>query len=111
TDDNRHLINKANIAKMKKTAYVINCSRGGLINEADVAEACRSGQLGGYAGDVLEHEPMKAPHPFQGIDNILITPHVASRTFESVERQAVMATENLLRVLRSEPALAQANEF
>jgi len=58
---------------------------------------------------VLEHEPMRTPHVFQEIENIIITPHVASRTFESVERQAVMATENLLRALKGEKPLAQAN--
>jgi len=60
---------------------------------------------------VLEHEPMQTPHPFQNIDNIIITPHIASRTFESVERQALLATENLLRVLAGEKPLAQANAW
>jgi D-3-phosphoglycerate dehydrogenase / 2-oxoglutarate reductase len=111
TDENRRFINKERIALMKDGAIMLNCARGGLIDETDVAKACRFGKLGGYGADVLDHEPMQPGHPFQAIDNVIITPHVASRTFESVERQAVMATQNLLRVLRGEPPLAQANEF
>ncbi|MEX0655495.1 MAG: phosphoglycerate dehydrogenase [Phycisphaeraceae bacterium] len=111
TPENREFINKTRIATMKDGAMVINCSRGGLVNEADVAEACKSGKLLGYGADVLEIEPMQTPHPFQDVDNIIVTPHIGSRTFESVERQAVMATENLLRLLNGEKPLAQANEF
>src|SRR3954470_7641620 len=98
-ENNRHFINKTRIAGMKKGAIVINTARGGLVNEADVAEACKSGQLGGYAADVLEHEPQKPGHPFVEIDNIIVTPHVASRTFESVERQAMRATLNIVNFL------------
>src|SRR5438552_9874087 len=92
-DSNRGFINKARIAAMKKGAIVINTARGGLALEADIAEACKTGQLGGYAADVLDHEPPAPGHPFNEIDNIIITPHVASRTFESVERQAMRATQ------------------
>ena len=111
SDENRRFINRQLIAKMRNGAMVINCSRGGLVNEQDIAKACTEGRLGGYAADVLEHEPMQTPHPFQNIDNIIITPHIASRTFESVERQAMLATENLLRVLAGEKPLAQANAW
>jgi len=110
-ENNRGFINKTRIATMKKGAVVINTARGGLVNEADVAEACRSGKLGGYAADVLEHEPLKPPHPFMEIDNIVITPHVASRTFESVERQAMRATLNLVNYLNGEKDYIQANQF
>ncbi len=111
TDENRNYFNKERIALMKDKAMVVNCSRGGLVHEQDMADACRSGKLYGYATDVLEVEPMKTPHPYQGVANILITPHVASRTNESVERQAMMSTENLLRVLAGQKPLAQANSF
>jgi len=111
SEENRQFINRARIARMKEGAMVVNCSRGGLVHEADVAEACLSGRLAGYAADVLEHEPIQAPHPFQDVENIIITPHIASRTFESVERQAVMATENILRLLAGDQPLAQANRI
>jgi D-3-phosphoglycerate dehydrogenase / 2-oxoglutarate reductase len=110
-DNNRGFINKLRIAGMKKGAVVINTARGGLVNEADVAEACKSGQLGGYAGDVLDHEPQKPDHPFKDIDNIIITPHVGSRTFESVERQAMRATLNIVNYLNGDQDFIQANKF
>jgi D-3-phosphoglycerate dehydrogenase len=110
-DENRHFINKARIAKMKKGAIIINTARGGLINEQDVADACKSGQLGGYGADVLEEEPQKPGHPFVEIDNIIITPHVGSRTFESVERQAMRATLNIVNFLNGEKDYIQANKF
>jgi len=108
TDENRHFINRERLARMKEGAMIINCARGGLVNEPDVAQACATGKVS-YGADVLEHEPIQPPHPFQSSDNVIITPHIASRTFESVERQAVMATENLLRVLKGDQPLAQAN--
>lgn len=111
TAENREFINTARINTMKEGAMVVDCARGGLVNEADIAAACKAGRLYGYGTDVLEHEPIKAPHPFQDVDNIIVTPHIASRTFESVERQALMSTENLLRVLKGEKPLAQANSF
>jgi len=110
-DENREWFNKERLATMRKGAYIVNCARGGLVHEEDIAASCKSGHLGGYATDVLEVEPMKVPHPFQGVANIIVTPHVGSRTFESVERQALMSTENLLRVLSGQAPLAQANSW
>ncbi len=110
-DTNRGYINKDRIELMKKGALLINTARGGLVNEGDIADACRTGRLGGYGGDVLDHEPIKAPHPFQEIDNILITPHVGSRTFESVERQAMRATQNIVNFLKGDKDYIQANKF
>ena len=110
-DSNRGFINKTRIAAMRKGAIVINTARGGLVVEGDVAEACKSGQLGGYGADVLDHEPPAPGHPFNDIDNILITPHVGSRTFESVERQAMRATLNIVNYLNGEKDYIQANSF
>jgi D-3-phosphoglycerate dehydrogenase len=110
-DNNRGFINKLRIAGMKKGAVIINTARGGLVNEADVAEACKSGQLAGYAADVLDHEPQRPDHPFKDIDNIIITPHVGSRTFESVERQAMRATMNIVNYLNHDQDFIQANKF
>jgi D-3-phosphoglycerate dehydrogenase len=110
-DSTRGLINKTRIAAMKKGAIVINTARGGLVVEQDIADACKSGQLGGYGADVLEHEPIQPPHPFMEIDNIIVTPHVGSRTFESVERQAMRATLNIVNYLNGEKDYIQANKF
>ncbi len=111
TDANRRMINKDFIAKMRNKAMIINTARGGLVHEADIAQACKEGKLWGYGTDVLEHEPIQAPHPFQGVDNIVVTPHVGSRTFESVERQAVRATLNLVNFLKGDKDYIQANKL
>lgn len=111
SDENRGFINKAFIGKLKKGAVIINTARGGLVNEQDVAEACKSGQLGGYGADVLEEEPQKAGHPFAALDNVVITPHVGSRTFESVERQALRAVQNIVEFLKGGKDYIQSNKF
>jgi len=111
SDDNRGFVNKAFIAKLKKTAVIINTARGGLVNEPDIAAACKAGLLGGYGTDVLDVEPQKAPHVFQDVDNIIVTPHVGSRTFESVERQALRAVTNIVEFLKGGKDFIQANEF
>jgi D-3-phosphoglycerate dehydrogenase len=110
-DTNRGMFNKDLLSKMKKGAYLINTARGGLVVENDIAEACRSGHLGGYATDVLDKEPPAPDHPFQEIDNIIVTPHVGSRTFESVERQAMRAVMNLVNFLTGNEDYIQANKF
>jgi D-3-phosphoglycerate dehydrogenase len=110
-DTNRGFINAARIAKMKDGAIIINTARGGLVNEADIVAACKSGKLGGYGTDVLDIEPQKAPHPFMEVDNILVTPHVGSRTFESVERQALRAAHNCINFLKGNSDYIQFNKF
>ena len=111
TDETAGIINKDSIATMRDGAVVINTARGGLVMEEDIAEACKSGKLAGYGTDVLGHEPMQTPHPFQGIDNIVVTPHVGSRTRESVARQAMRATNNLINFLEGKDDFIQANKF
>jgi len=108
---NRGFINKQRLALMKKGAMLINTARGGLVVEGDVAEACKSGHLLGYGTDVLDKEPQPSDHIFKDIDNIIVTPHVGSRTFESVERQAMRATLNLVNYLKGDKDYIQANSF
>jgi D-3-phosphoglycerate dehydrogenase / 2-oxoglutarate reductase len=105
------LVNKNTLALMKDGAILINTARGGLVVEKDVAEACKTGKLRGYGADVLEHEPIKAPHPFMQLDNVIITPHVGSRTNESVERQGLRAAHNLVNFLTGNPDYIQSNKF
>lgn len=110
-DQTRGMINKKTIELMKPQAMLINTARGALVNEADVAEACKSGKLWGYATDVLEMEPIQAPHIFQSIDNILMTPHIGSRTYESVVRQGVRAALNIVNFLKGDKDYVQANKW
>jgi D-3-phosphoglycerate dehydrogenase len=111
TPQTRGMINRASIALMKRGALLINTARGGLVVEEDVADASRSGQLGGYATDVLDAEPIRAPHVFQELDNVIVTPHVGSRTRESVERQGLRAATNLVNHLTGDGDFVQANAF
>lgn len=111
TEQTAGFIRQETLALMRKGSILINTARGGLVVEEDVAEACRSGRLMGYGTDVLNDEPIRAPHPFQNVDNIFVTPHIGSRTFESVERQALRATLNLLHFFQGNPDYIQANPF
>jgi D-3-phosphoglycerate dehydrogenase len=111
TPENRYFINRDRLSLMKPTAYLINCARGGLVNTADLLEALRKGRIAGYAADVLEQEPPDPHDPLitSGLENIVLTPHIGSRTYESVVRQATMAVKNLVAVLRGERPLTRAN--
>src|ERR1043166_4200424 len=111
TEENKEFVNAARLGIMKKGSYLVNCARGGLIREADVAAALKSGQLGGYGGGVVEPEPLQQTNTPPRPPPVLLTPHVASRTYESVERQATMAAENLIRVLNGQAPHAQANKL
>ena len=104
TPENRCFINRERLAIMKPSAYLINCARGGLVNTADLLEALRKGEIAGYAADVLDREPPQPDDPLimSGLENVILTPHIGSRTYESVARQATMAICNLVAVLKGE---------
>ena len=104
TPDNRGWLNAAMLAQCKDGVYIVNPSRGGLIVEPDMAEACRSGKVAGYAADVVEPEPIAADNPLIGLDNVVLTPHIGSRTHESVVRQATKSVANLIAVLEGRHA-------
>jgi D-3-phosphoglycerate dehydrogenase len=111
SDETRGMINKHTLALMKDGTILINTARGGLVVEEDVAAACTSGKLRGYGTDVVGHEPIEPNHPFIKIDNIIVTPHVGSRTLESVQRQGVRAAANLVNFLKGDSDFVQANKF
>ena len=109
TPETRGLICAANIAKMKPGVVIVNCARGEVVNTADLVVALKSGRVAGYGADVLDQEPPPADHPLLNLPNVVITPHVASRTYESVLRQATCAVKNLLRAMNGEKPIAQVN--
>lgn len=111
TEETRNLLSRERLASMKKGSFIINCARGELIDIPALIEALNNKHLGGYAADVMEEEPPPKNHPLFKTPNVIITPHIGSRTFENVVRQATMSVENLIRVLNGEKALAQANSF
>ena len=105
------MINAAKIAEMRDNVTVINCARGELVDTADMLAALQSGKVGGYGTDVLDSEPPPADHPLLGAPNCIVTSHIASRTHESVGRQAGMATSNLIKFLNGGDGYVQANKF
>jgi D-3-phosphoglycerate dehydrogenase len=109
TPETRDLIGAKNIAKMKKGVLILNCARGEIVNTADMVAALKSGQIGGYGTDVLDQEPPPADHPLLKLPNCIVTPHIASRTHESVVRQALASVRNLLLAAKGEKPLAQVN--
>ncbi|MDR2452598.1 MAG: phosphoglycerate dehydrogenase [Candidatus Accumulibacter sp.] len=111
TRETREMVNAASLERFKPGALLINCGRGELVATTAVAAALQSGRLGGYGADVLDAEPPPPDHPLLSAPRCIVTPHIGSRTYESVERQAGMALENLLLFLDGKAPLAQANPF
>jgi D-3-phosphoglycerate dehydrogenase len=109
TPETRRLVRDESIGRMKPGVIILNCARGEIVDTADMAAALASGRVAGYGTDVLDEEPPPADHPLLGLPTCIVTPHVGSRTSESVERQAVAAVTNLMRAMRGEPPLAQVN--
>ena len=110
SNETRNMINQSSIAKMKKGVIVLNCARGEIVNTNDMVDALHAGSVGGYGTDVLNVEPPPVDHPLLKAPNTVITPHIGSRTYESVERQATMAAKNLILALEGKKPLAQAND-
>lgn len=109
TPETRDMLSAKNIAKMKKGVLILNCARGEIVHTADIVEALKSGQVGGYGTDVLDEEPPRADHPLLKLPNVVCTPHVGSRTYESVVRQATAAVKNLILAVNGDKPLAQVN--
>jgi glycerate dehydrogenase len=97
------MINRETIAFMKPGALLINTSRGGVLNERDVAEALTDGRLGGAGLDVLSREPPKPDNPLLSAPNCVITPHIAWATLEARTRLIRVLEENLAAFLAGTP--------
>jgi len=97
-----HLINADRLALMKKTAYLVNTSRGPVIDEVALVAALKGGVIRGAAIDVFENEPALAPG-LAALENVVVTPHIASATDRARDEMAVLAAENLIAVLGGQP--------
>ena len=95
TDQTRHLIGSQELSLMKPTAYLINTSRGPVVDEQALLETLRNGRIGGAGLDVYENEPALTPGLVE-LDNVILLPHVGSGTLETRFRMANMAAENLI---------------
>ena len=103
TPETKHLINADRLARMKPTAFLINTSRGPLVDEAALADALNRGQLAGAALDVLATEPPPADHPLLSAKNCLITPHLAWATRAARARLMQTAVDNVRAFLEGRP--------
>lgn len=99
TAENAGMINAEAIAKMKDGVILLNTARGGLINEADLREALLSGKVYAAASDVVSAEPIRADNPLLGLENMIITPHIAWAAKEARQRLMDIATDNVRQYL------------
>ena len=97
-----HMINGSTLRLMKKTAFLINASRGKVIDEKALVKALEEKWIAGAALDVFEEEPINKDHPLLKFSNVVLTPHIGSATFETRHKMAEIAVENLFRGLRGE---------
>lgn len=104
------LINAERLAKFKPKAYLINVSRGALVDEVALADALRNSKIAGAALDVFSDEPLPGNSPLWGLENLLITPHIAAVTEKLWERHYVLIHENLRRYLTGEPLLGMVDK-
>jgi D-3-phosphoglycerate dehydrogenase len=109
TAETWHTFNIRTFAAMKHGAFFINTSRGGVVDEAALLEALQRGHLAGAALDVREVEPPTARGAFEALDNVILTPHIASFTREAQTRTAEAVAADIDRILRGEPAINFVN--
>lgn len=110
TAETRHIIGREELRLMPSEAWLINTSRGGLVDEGALVEALRSGTVGGAALDVFEPEPPAPDNPLLKLDNVIVTPHRAFYTVEGLARLSHSVTDQVLAALRGERPAHVANE-
>lgn len=103
TDETRHLFGREQFALMKETAVLINTARGPIVDPEALYSALATGQIAAAALDVTEPEPIPIHSPLLALDNLIITPHIASASRQTRDKMATMAAANLLAGLKGEP--------
>ncbi|MFG1641988.1 2-hydroxyacid dehydrogenase [Amycolatopsis sp. NPDC049252] len=106
TPETRHLIDAAALRAMKPGAYLVNTTRGPVVDEAALADALEAGEIAGAALDVFEHEPDVEPR-LLGRDDVVLSPHLGSATLETRTAMAVLAARNVAAVLAGRPPLTE----
>jgi glyoxylate reductase len=97
-----HIVNKDFIEKMKRSAFLINASRGKVIDETALIEALKLGKIRGAALDVFEEEPISPDNPLIKLENVVLTPHIGSATYETRQKMAEVSVKNLLAGIKGE---------
>jgi D-3-phosphoglycerate dehydrogenase / 2-oxoglutarate reductase len=109
TPETKGIINAQAIAKMKPGVLIVNCARGGIINEADLVEALKTKRVGAAAFDVFEDEPVKPDNPLLALDNFICTPHIGASTTEAQENVAVGIAEQMVDYFKNGVAKGAVN--
>lgn len=99
TDETRTIVNRNTLALMKRSAIIVNTARGELISDEALLDALESKSIAGAALDVFSEEPLPIEHPFRNFDNVLLSPHVAARTIDSLTRERVWALTDIVNYL------------
>lgn len=102
--ETRHMVNATSLEAMKHGVYIVNCARGGLVDQEALLAALDSGQVAGAGLDVTDPEPLPVGHPLLEHPNVIVTPHVASATVAGRRRLYAHAIDNALNVLAGRPA-------
>ncbi|MGC8600384.1 MAG: 2-hydroxyacid dehydrogenase [Nitrososphaeria archaeon] len=97
-----HMVNRDFLEKMKRSAFLINASRGKVIDERSLTEALKSGTIRGAALDVFEDEPTSPDNPLLKLENVVLTPHIGSATYETRQKMAEVSVKNLLAGIKGE---------
>jgi phosphoglycerate dehydrogenase-like enzyme len=95
-DDTRGMINGDRLSRMKRDAVLVNTARGGLVVEADLVEALKSGAIGGAGLDVFQVEPTDGGNPIFRLDNVVVSPHVAGNDTLAMERMSIEAAQSII---------------
>jgi glycerate dehydrogenase len=103
TPDTERMVNRRLLGRMRRSALLVNTSRGGLVNELELAEALRAGQLAGAAVDVVSHEPIRPDNPLLSAPNCIITPHMAWSSLAARQRLMRCTVENVAAFLAGTP--------
>lgn len=106
-----NLINKETLSIMKKTAFLINVARGGLVDEEALAEAVKNGEIAGAGLDVVKKEPMPKEHIFNQFDNILVTPHLAWYSEDASEDLKTKCAQEAIRFIKGEKPRCPVNKL
>jgi glyoxylate reductase len=102
SDETHHLLNTDTIKLMKSSAYLVNISRGKVVDSDALTEAILSNQIAGAALDVFDPEPIPQSHPLLHQNNVIITPHIASASAKVREKMALMAVDNIIAAIKDE---------
>jgi len=101
--ESRDFIGEKELSLMKPSAIIVNTARGPIINDKALVDALTKGKIAGAGLDVFEEEPIPPDHPLLKLDNVVLTPHNAGMTPETIERGAQMAVDNIINFLGGNP--------